>query len=91
MCLTAMPTLLHQMQLGTKHGTKLTTATASTGVVQQQGPRQYSCRGTRLQLGPQLHNSYGNQAWHETTVKYGHRSRSYGKGPQLQSQRRQGP
>ena len=91
MCLTAMPTLLHKIQQATRHGAKLTAATVSTGAIQQQGPRQHSCRGTILQLELQLHNSYGNQAWHETTVKYGHRSRSYGKGPQLQSQRRQGP
>ena len=91
MCLTAMPTLLHKIQQATRHGAKLTTATVSTGAIQQQGPRQHSCRGTILQLELQLHSSYGNQAWHETTVKCGHRSRSYGKGPQLQSQRRQGP
>ena len=90
-CLTATPTPLHKIQLGTTHGAKLTTATASIGVVRQQGPRQHSCRGTMLQLEQQLRSSYGSQAWHETTVKCGHRSRSYGKGPQLQSQRRQGP
>ena len=80
MCLTAMPTLLHKIQQATIYGAKLTTATVSTGAIQQQGPRQHSCRGTILQLELQLHSSYGNQAWHETTVKCGHRSRSYGKG-----------
>ena len=80
MCLTAMPTLLHKIQQATIYGAKLTTATVSTGAIQQQGPQQHSCRGTILQLELQLHSSYGNQAWHETTVKCGHRSRSYGKG-----------
>ena len=72
MCLTAMPTLLHKIQQATIYGAKLTTATVSTGAIQQQGPQQHSCRGTILQLELQLHSSYGNQAWHETTVKCGH-------------------
>ena len=74
MCLTAMPTLLHKIQQATRYGAKLTTATVSTGAIQQQGPQQHSCRGTILQLELQLHSSYGNQAWHETTVKFGHRA-----------------
>ena len=48
-CLTAMPTPLHKIQLATRYGAKLATATASTGAIQQQRPRQHSCCGATPQ------------------------------------------
>ena len=54
-------------------GAVLTSATASAEATQQEGPRQYSCRGAASQAELQLHGNYSNQVWHETTVKFGHR------------------